>query len=121
MLPDDLDLDGTQVTPEEIPEELAVLPVSDAVIFPHMLVPLVISDRKLIMLAEDVLEGNKLFGAFTQRPPEQDEDDEEARCAFWARGSVAPRSRRSTRVSRTLQHGCVARWTAVDAANASAH
>jgi ATP-dependent Lon protease len=77
MLPDDLDLDGTQVTPEEIPEELAVLPVSDAVIFPHMLVPLVISDRKLIMLAEDVLEGNKLFGAFTQRPPEQDEDDED--------------------------------------------
>jgi ATP-dependent Lon protease len=42
-----------------------------------MLVPLVVSDRKLILLAEDVLAGPKLFGAFTQRPPEQLEDADE--------------------------------------------
>ncbi len=71
MLPEDLDTDSPQVDPEDIPETLPALPVSDAVIFPHMLVPLVVSDRKLILLAEDVLSGPKLFGAFTQRPPEQ--------------------------------------------------
>src|SRR5262245_60835969 len=50
MLPDDSGAEPILVRPEEIPEELPALPVSDAVIFPHMLVPLVVSDRKLILL-----------------------------------------------------------------------
>ncbi|MFQ5600615.1 MAG: endopeptidase La [Candidatus Krumholzibacteriia bacterium] len=77
MLPDDLDTEKTEVRPEDIPNKLPVLPVSDAVVFPQMMVPLVISDRKLIVLAEDVLEGNRLFGAFTQRPLDDNLDDEE--------------------------------------------
>ena len=40
MLPDDSGAEPVLVRPEEIPEELPALPVSDAVIFPHMLVPL---------------------------------------------------------------------------------
>ncbi len=75
MLSDELDADSVRVA--EVPETLPALPVSDAVIFPHMLVPLVVSDRKLILLAEDVLAGPKLFGAFTQRPPEMLEGGEE--------------------------------------------
>ena len=58
MLPDDLDLQRNDVRPEDLPQELAVLPVSDAVIYPHMMVPLVISDPKLVRLAEDVLAGS---------------------------------------------------------------
>ncbi len=88
MLPDDLDTEEMQVRPEDIPDELPALPVSDAVIFPHMLVPLVISDRKLIMLAEDVLDGAKLFGAFTQRPSPDEDDEELASEAIYRVGTI---------------------------------
>ncbi len=33
MLPDDLELQRNDVRPEDLPQELAVLPVSDAVIY----------------------------------------------------------------------------------------
>jgi ATP-dependent Lon protease len=88
MLPDDSGAEPILVRPEEIPEELPALPVSDAVIFPHMLVPLVVSDRKLILLAEDVVEGNKLFGAFTQRPPEEDAEDEQSAESIFRVGTI---------------------------------
>jgi ATP-dependent Lon protease len=65
------------VRPEDLPGEVAVLPVSDAVIFPHMMVPLVVSDPKLVRLAEDVVAGDRVFGAFTQRPIEDDDDEGE--------------------------------------------
>ena len=51
-----------------VPDQLAVLPISDAVIFPYMMVPLVLSDENLIELADDVLAENKILGTFTQRP-----------------------------------------------------
>lgn len=88
MLPDDLDTEQIQVRPDDIPDKLPALPVSDAVIFPHMLVPLVISDRKLIMLAEDVVEGHKLFGAFTQRPAPEEDDEELAAESIYRVGTV---------------------------------
>jgi len=91
MLPEDLETEVMQVDPNDIPETLAVLPVSDAVIFPHMMVPLVISDRKLIQLAEDVLDGSRLFGAFTQRPlddDDEDEDDEVAAESIYRVGTI---------------------------------
>ena len=62
----------------QIPSELAVLPVSDAVIFPYMMVPLVLSDADLLQLADDVLADNRVLGAFTQLPESEDaEDDDE--------------------------------------------
>src|SRR5262245_41149222 len=82
MHPEDLESPKNEVRPEDLPEELAVLPVSDAVIYPHMMVPLVVSDPKLVRLAEDVMAGARCFGAFTQRPlpdedaPSQSEDSE---------------------------------------------
>ncbi len=46
---------------------LPVLPISEAVIFPSMMVPLVLSDPNLIQLADDCLAGDKMLGAFAQR------------------------------------------------------
>ena len=76
MLPDDLETQRDDIRPEDLPGDLPVLPVSDAVIYPHMMVPLVISDAKLVRLAEDVLAGEKVFGAFTQRPVGDDADED---------------------------------------------
>ena len=61
------DVDGAV----SIPSQLAVLPISDAVIFPYMMVPLVLSDENLIQLADDVLAESKVLGTFTQRPDEE--------------------------------------------------
>ena len=56
-----------------LPASLPILPISEAVIFPYMMVPLVLSDENLIKLADECLAGDKILGAFTQRP----QDDEE--------------------------------------------
>ncbi len=59
-----------------VPDTLPILPISEAVIFPYMMVPLVLSDRKLIQLADDCLAGDKVVGAFSQRPESEDEETE---------------------------------------------
>ena len=40
---------GTDIV---LPRELPILPISEAVIFPSMMVPLVLSDANLVRLAE---------------------------------------------------------------------
>ncbi len=59
-----------------VPAVLPILPVSEAVIFPYMMVPLVLSDENLIRLADDCLAGDKILGAFAQREPGSGEDPE---------------------------------------------
>ena len=50
-----------------LPSTLPILPISEAVIFPYMMVPLVLSDANLIKLADECLAGDKILGAFAQR------------------------------------------------------
>ena len=59
-----------------VPEILPVLPISEAVIFPYMMVPLVLSDENLIQLADDCLASDKILGAFAQRELAVDEEGE---------------------------------------------
>jgi ATP-dependent Lon protease len=58
-----------------LPRQLPVLPISEAVIFPAMMVPLVLTDTNLVRLADDCLAGHKILGAFAQR--ETDDEDED--------------------------------------------
>jgi hypothetical protein len=59
---------GLPTTGERIlPEVVPVLPISEAVIFPYMMVPLVLTDPNLIKLADECLAGDKILGAFAQR------------------------------------------------------
>ncbi len=50
----------------EIPEELAIIPINDAVVFPYMLIPLILTDGNLIRLVDEALAGSKILGVFTQ-------------------------------------------------------
>jgi len=50
----------------EIPEELAIIPINDAVVFPYMLIPLILTDKNLIRLIDEALAGSKIVGVFTQ-------------------------------------------------------
>ncbi len=69
-------LSSHQKDEDIIPAELPILPISEAVIFPYMMVPLVLSDTNLIKLADDCLAGDKILGAFSQRELDEDEEDE---------------------------------------------
>jgi ATP-dependent Lon protease len=71
---DHTDLDHTGEI--RLPRDLPILPISEAVIFPAMMVPLVLSDANLVKLADDCLAGDKILGAFSQRELGPDEDDD---------------------------------------------
>ncbi len=59
-----------------LPSDMPILPISEAVIFPAMMVPLVLSDTNLVRLADDCLAGDKILGAFSQRELLSDEEDD---------------------------------------------
>ena len=59
-----------------LPPEVPILPISEAVIFPAMMVPLVLSDSALVRLADDCLAGDKILGAFAQRELIDDGEEE---------------------------------------------
>jgi ATP-dependent Lon protease, bacterial type len=49
-----------------LPTELPLLPVQDAVVFPHMILPLVIGRRRSQTAVDEALEGDRLV--FSRRP-----------------------------------------------------
>lgn len=67
MADEDKNQDGT---PQEIPETLPLLVLKDTVIFPNIIFPLSIDDERTIRMVNDSLEGNRLLGAFTEKPSE---------------------------------------------------
>ncbi len=58
-----------------LPAEMPILPISEAVIFPAMMVPLVLSDTNLVRLADDCLAGDKILGTFAQKELIADDDE----------------------------------------------
>ncbi len=59
--------------PHEIPEKLPVLPLSDLVVFPHMVVPLLVSNKGSIQLIDDVVAGNRLVAVTLQNNPDDEQ------------------------------------------------
>jgi ATP-dependent Lon protease len=49
------------------PEEWPVIPVDDTVLFPQMVIPLTISDKKMVKLVDDALSGERLVAVFTTK------------------------------------------------------
>ncbi len=49
------------------PEEWPIIPVDDTVLFPQMVVPLTISDKKMVKLVDDALSGERLVAVFTTK------------------------------------------------------
>ena len=71
-----------------VPAVLPILPISEAVIFPYMMVPLVLTDQKLIQLADDCLAGDKMLGAFAQRGGDEEEEPGEEESALYRVGTA---------------------------------
>lgn len=68
--------DGTEnqiPVDEKIPSSLPVLPLSDVVIFPFMMAPLLVSSRSSIQLIDEVVAGNRLLVMALQKAPDTEE------------------------------------------------
>ena len=65
-----LDFEDQLIQMSQIPKELAILPINDAVVFPLMMVPLLLDDANLLQLADEALADQKIIGAFTQVDPD---------------------------------------------------
>src|SRR6266508_3264230 len=56
-----------------LPDELALLPLRDTVLFPQSILPLAAGRRSSLNLIEDAVRGGQLIGVFTQRDPATEE------------------------------------------------
>src|ERR1043165_6445872 len=74
-----------KVSTPPLPEALPILALSDIVIFPAMVAPLLVDTAQSIRLIDDVVEGDRLLGLVLQRRAEvenpQPEDLWESGCA----------------------------------------
>src|SRR6266566_9926577 len=61
------DIDDIHQRIHTIPDELPILPVRDAVIFPHAVIPLTVGRESSVKLINDVQQGNGMLVVLTQR------------------------------------------------------
>jgi ATP-dependent Lon protease len=60
----------TRISARSVPEVLPILGLSDIVIFPGMVAPLLVENAQSIRLIDDVVGGDRLLGLVLQRKPE---------------------------------------------------
>jgi len=61
-----------QAEPAAIPDELPVLAAHDTVLYPHIVLPLVVSGERDVKLLNDVLLGNRIMAVVAAKNPEAD-------------------------------------------------
>ena len=69
--------DEQKLRSEEIPEELALLPLRNTLLFPGMVIPINVGRSKSIKLAQEYAHNNKPFGVVAQRYNEVEEPTKE--------------------------------------------
>jgi ATP-dependent Lon protease len=67
----ELEFEDQLIQMQQIPRELAILPINDAVVYPLMMVPMLLNDPNLLRLADEALADHKIIGAFTQKNPSE--------------------------------------------------
>jgi ATP-dependent Lon protease len=72
----------TLTAPPVIPEHLPILPLTDVVVFPQMVVPLLITSESSTRLIDDVVAGNRVVGLVLLKDPEQERPRPEHLHAF---------------------------------------
>ncbi|MBM3235765.1 endopeptidase La [Candidatus Poribacteria bacterium] len=55
---------------DQIPPDIGILPIRNAVIYPYMIVPLIISHPKSMKLVDDVMNGNRVLALVSQKHQE---------------------------------------------------
>jgi len=52
----------TNATPENLPEVLPILPLFDTALFPKMVLPLIVMQKKSIRLVDEAMQANRIIG-----------------------------------------------------------
>src|SRR5437867_12999544 len=73
---------------QAIPARLPMLPLSDLVVFPFMVAPLLVSSQSSITLVDDVVAGNRLLVLVLQRNPDVENPKEADLHEFGCVGKV---------------------------------
>src|SRR5688572_4918196 len=58
----DLDL-----KPEDLPEEISILPIKNTVLFPGVVIPITVGRQKSIKLVKKAYQGNRIIGVVAQK------------------------------------------------------
>src|SRR5438034_2256483 len=80
------DAPPVRVSSKSLPEVLPILGLSDIVIFPGMVAPLLVETAQSIRLVDDVVEGDRLLGLVLQRRTEVENPTPED---LWEHGCAA--------------------------------
>src|SRR5207344_3547995 len=57
----------SDLKPEELPEELSILPIKNTVLFPGVVIPITVTRQKSIRLIKKAYQGNRIIGVIAQK------------------------------------------------------
>src|SRR3954470_4781584 len=63
----------SDLKPEDLPEELSILPIKNTVLFPGVVIPITVGRQKSIKLVKKAYQGNRIIGVIAQRNAQAEE------------------------------------------------
>jgi ATP-dependent Lon protease len=57
----------SDLKPEDVPEELSILPIKNTVLFPGVVIPITVGRQKSIKLVKKAYQGNRIIGVIAQK------------------------------------------------------
>ncbi|MBS1487415.1 MAG: endopeptidase La [Bacteroidetes bacterium] len=62
-----------ELRPEDLPEELSILPIKNTVLFPGVIIPITVTRQKSIRLIKKAYQGNRIIGVVAQKNKQAEE------------------------------------------------
>lgn len=62
-----------ELRPEDLPEELSILPIKNTVLFPGVVIPITVTRQKSIRLIKKAYQGNRIIGVIAQKNKQAEE------------------------------------------------
>jgi len=63
----------SDLKPDDLPEELSILPIKNTVLFPGVVIPITVGRQKSIKLVKKAYQGTRIIGVLAQKNPQAEE------------------------------------------------
>jgi ATP-dependent Lon protease len=63
----------SDLKPDDLPEELSILPIKNTVLFPGVVIPITVGRQKSIKLVKKAYQGNRIIGVVAQKNSQAEE------------------------------------------------
>src|SRR5689334_4759893 len=63
----------SELKPEDLPEEISILPIKNTVLFPGVVIPITVGRQKSIKLVKKAYQGNRIIGVIAQKNSQAEE------------------------------------------------